>query len=966
MAGSRYFNGAGARPIRQHILAGAGRGREIRDVRADVESAFSSVEAEVDADRARLTTNEADIVTNAADIAVLSTASAEEVVWAAQTTWYISELTGDDSNDGAASITPLASWAEFKRRIEKVGVFVAMTVNVMDDLTATVATPATLSARGGGSITLVGTPTTVETGTVNTWSFDPATNDHGTLNDAAWTVATHLHRYVEFTSGAANGYGCFVAEDLGGSSARVSIVHQFTFGWGATATPAPGDTFKVETFPIIKFGTISFANFYMKKIETSQWNNWQALVFYGQNFGAVACRLNAYIQGQAYLQITNCIGGFSGRGGGGELYGGIYGRLYFDKGRPYTQDGEPVIYDTSIPQSQAMDLGPGAEYVSSWKDFWFMTGSGATALYVENGARFDIGGARIRGDSNPTRLIDVYEGGRFLTTKLDHTVVEKTIRFQGADYELNTDTRFGGDPRASVGDWFLAEALYVNKSGLDTNTGANPGRAFLTIGAAIAKALTLTPAAGNRIAIYVDDAGSYVEDLVVPEWVGIIGHAALIQGNHTIADNALIEAFRLTAPSGVVITKSAGTGAATITCERMVLSGSANGVVCNSGTINYYGQSAEVENGICVGDGSTANINADINNIKITGSGYGVGMTSSGHMHFTGSIDGVAASTGIHVAGTAAVDCMLDHLNIPGGTAYFVDTNASLSGLFASITGTRTGTGTRNITVAGERESQTQEVTWSLPLTGVVDAEFNFLGEFRTITSGEVGDYATDFPAGNNHLGILVNSYTGDGTLRITGTSISESSAVPDVGDTEDITIDATGRYQSSKKWLEVTNIQALGLGITAIDYDVELIGYPDQGNTDFRIAGIRMECFAAGVSARVGFNLWKVQDDGDKKCTLVLIESMGVSETTTEQVDSKRAGARDFTATGSIWLNNTNFTFKQTDYDTYFVAGETSFESSTKDEGYILQMRGEDGSGGGTINQVDFVVLFLRIGPRI
>jgi hypothetical protein len=427
--------------------------------------------------------------------------------WGNQATWYIDESNGDDSNDGSTAGSALASWEEFKSRIEANGAWVDMTVNIVGDLTATIVTPATLNATGTGSITLVGAGVTVATGTVNTWTFVPATNDHGTLNDAAWTVATHLRRFVEFTSGAGDGYGCFIAEDLGANSARVSIVHEYTIGFGSTATPAPADTFKVETFPIVRFGTVSFPNFYMKKIETYDWDNWKSLVFYGQNFGAVACRLNVFVQ-QGYLQITNCIGGISGRGGGGELYAGIYGRLYFDGGRAYTQDGEPVIYDSSVPQTQAMDLGQQGAFTCSWKDFWFMTGTGKpVSLYIENGARFDIGSARIRGNAASTRLMEIYEGGRFLTTQVDHTVVEKTIAVGGEDLELNNALRYGGDPRAvrkmSV---TIAEADITAAAATETlNLGAALPANSRILGVDFH---TFTPFTGGTIADYTLDLGS--------------------------------------------------------------------------------------------------------------------------------------------------------------------------------------------------------------------------------------------------------------------------------------------------------------------------------------------------------------------------------------------------------------------------------------------------------------------------
>lgn len=258
-----------------------------------------------------------------------------------------------------------------------------------------------------------------------------------------------------------------------------------------------------------------------------------------------------------------------------------------------------------------------------------------------------------------------------------------------------------------------------------------------------------------------------------------------------------------------------------------------------------------------------------------------------------------------------------------------------------------------------------RELTFSIPLSGVTDTVFNFLGERWDIASALTATYSTATAVQNNHVVLHVNSLTGSGSVVVTGTSLSESTAVPVASDTESITVDATGYYQSDKKWLEITAVTIPG-GITAINYDVEAVGYPDGGNTDFRIVGYRLEAYAAGATADFGFTITKVQDDGNKKCSFVVLEDIGVDANGTVQVvDSLRTGAddRSYTPTvGSIWGNNTTFVFKQTDFGTYFTGDQANIEGQTKNEGYIVRLRGEDGAGGGTILQVDFINLWLRI----
>jgi len=53
---------------------------------------------------------------------------------------------------------------------------------------------------------------------------------------------------------------------------------------------------------------------------------------------------------------------------------------------------------------------------------------------------------------------------------------------------------------------------------------------------------------------------------------------------------------------------------------------------------------------------------------------------------------------------------------------------------------------------------------------------------------------------------------------------------------------------------------------------------------------------------------------------------------------------------------------FKQTDFGTYFISDEVTFESATKAEGFVVRLRGEDGAGGGNIANVDYITLWLRV----
>jgi hypothetical protein len=261
-----------------------------------------------------------------------------------------------------------------------------------------------------------------------------------------------------------------------------------------------------------------------------------------------------------------------------------------------------------------------------------------------------------------------------------------------------------------------------------------------------------------------------------------------------------------------------------------------------------------------------------------------------------------------------------------------------------------------DVTQAAIISGTTQSKVYTLPLRGVLGAAFNITGELRTVAAGETGDYATDFAVNNNHAFLLVNSLTGSGTVTITGTSLSESTGVPVASDTETITVDtgAGQYYQSTKKWWEITNID-IPAGISAINYDVGVVGYADFGNTDFKLVGYRIDAPAAGINAEIRLRIIKINDDGSGKASVSDLEdiTLDASSGTDQVVDNLRSGGNDRTynpTVATLWANGSVAVLKQGDFDTYFTSDENVFESSSKDEGFILRI--EDA------NNVEFVTL--------
>jgi len=257
-------------------------------------------------------------------------------------------------------------------------------------------------------------------------------------------------------------------------------------------------------------------------------------------------------------------------------------------------------------------------------------------------------------------------------------------------------------------------------------------------------------------------------------------------------------------------------------------------------------------------------------------------------------------------------------------------------------------------------------IAYTTPLSGVVDNIFPVVGTIREVDNGETGNVTTDFPVTNQHAYIYVNSITTGGPIIITGTSLNEGTAIPSAGQTETITVDtSTGQYyQTHKKWLEITDITINSGSIVGINYDYGIVGYPDMANQNFKISGYRADAYAQSSGSTSDFSIviYKVQDDGNKKMSLVKIEDIGVDSGNAgdQIIDNQRTGANDRSynpAVSNIWLNNTSLTFKQLDFDSYFSSDENIFESATKDEGYIIRLEGAPTGG---ITGVDFISLEL------
>jgi len=255
---------------------------------------------------------------------------------------------------------------------------------------------------------------------------------------------------------------------------------------------------------------------------------------------------------------------------------------------------------------------------------------------------------------------------------------------------------------------------------------------------------------------------------------------------------------------------------------------------------------------------------------------------------------------------------------------------------------------------------KTQVIVYTMPLTGVVDDVVPLTGSLRLEDTGATGSVASEWALSNQHFWMNVNSITGSGTVTISGSSLSESTAVVVEGDTETMTVSTTGGYQSDKKWWEIGNID-IPVGISAINYDYGEVGYVDLGNRDFAILGYRCEAVSAADNADFNLIIQKVKDNGSKKAEIVTLEDIGIdSEGGGDEIsDNLRTGADDRSfdpKSGTIWPNNAQMVFKQLDFKDYFQNDEFKCLAENNAEGYIIRIEGQ----GGGISKVDFIIIHV------
>lgn len=217
---------------------------------------------------------------------------------------------------------------------------------------------------------------------------------------------------------------------------------------------------------------------------------------------------------------------------------------------------------------------------------------------------------------------------------------------------------------------------------------------------------------------------------------------------------------------------------------------------------------------------------------------------------------------------------------------------------------------------------------------GNLPTPIRLFGTTEGLVSGLVASEAVVRELGNQHLHIEVNSLTGSGVVVVAGDSVSEEPGLPIVGDSENVTVDAIGGYQTQKKWWQTTSV-TIPAGITAINYDLSNEGYWDYDNRNFTLLGYRMEITPrVGATRSLRLRIIKHQDDGNKKASQRLVEDITI-DNQTGITDNLRTGGDDRSLAVTMFGDiDRQYVLKMGDFDTFYTTDEQFVEAGAKAEG--------------------------------
>jgi hypothetical protein len=116
---------------------------------------------------------------------------------------------------------------------------------------------------------------------------------------------------------------------------------------------------------------------------------------------------------------------------------------------------------------------------------------------------------------------------------------------------------------------------------------------------------------------------------------------------------------------------------------------------------------------------------------------------------------------------------------------------------------------------------------------------------------------------------------------------------------------------------------------------------YWDHANNNVVIEGYRLQVTPTTL-ATMSFQLqmWKVQDNGGGRCTIVPMEDITTKSVSPRITDSLRTGANDRSYdTAALYTTTIPGVMKQGDFSKYFKSRENYIMGSNKNEGLIVKI---------------------------
>ena len=325
---------------------------------------------------------------------------------------------------------------------------------------------------------------------------------------------------------------------------------------------------------------------------------------------------------------------------------------------------------------------------------WVQVGGGsapgAHAATHENGGSDEISVAGLSGTLADAQNADQLQGR---AVDSGAPTSEQVLKWSGSAWAPADETGVDED-----------KVIYVGKHGNNSLDGRTVEKAVLTFAQARTLVAAQSPGASNRWTIVCLDAGIYTESITGLAYCNIFAPAATVQGAHTLVDDADWNFYAIIATSGVAITKSSGTAVTRVTCEIMVLTGAAGGLLVTAGAVCFTSKFLQLENGYGVGSLASTDVGVFFGQIYINGTGIGMGISSTGTQGICARgmcIKDTGSGTAVSVLGsTGVIDLNLSYINC--ATAVSVNAGTTLNLVANKVTGTRTVSGTLNAVIVEE------------------------------------------------------------------------------------------------------------------------------------------------------------------------------------------------------------------------------------------------------------------------